>query len=202
MTRRRDLTPSERQAWLRVRRTTRPLHPNPPELTADALPEPSIEDQQPLKKPVRTPEPRKRKTATAEEMARLVADSPFRRQAKSVSAGSKSKPGTAYQPVDRRGEKRIRRGRVAVETVIDLHGHTQVTALSALIEFFSRNRLNGEKSVLVITGKGRNGTGILRARFLEWLGREDIREHVTGYSTAHRKHGGDGAFYVFLRRLD
>ena len=70
--------------------------------------------------------------------------------------------------------------------------HARLTAAAAA-------RL-GLRCVLVITGKGRLGTGVLRARFLDWLAGPDLRDLVSGYSAAHIRHGGDGAFYVMLRR--
>ena len=58
----------------------------------------------------------------------------------------------------------------------------------------------GERSVLVITGKGVMGDGVLRRRAPEWLGEPGLREVVAGVSEAHQKHGGDGALYVALKR--
>ncbi|MEL6664227.1 MAG: Smr/MutS family protein [Pseudomonadota bacterium] len=53
----------------------------------------------------------------------------------------------------------------------------------------------------MITGKGRGGEGVLRRNFLEWLSSGRASPHVSGYAPAHARHGGGGAFYVFLRRL-
>jgi DNA-nicking Smr family endonuclease len=52
----------------------------------------------------------------------------------------------------------------------------------------------------VITGKGVGGDGVLRRRVPEWLAAPPIRPHVAGVSEAHRRHGGDGALYVALKR--
>ena len=103
---------------------------------------------------------------------------------------------------DRGKEKRIRRGRTPVDQRIDLHGYTQDQAKSALFQFILAARGDGERSILVITGKGRNGPGVLRIRLLDWLSHGDFRPHVSGYAQAHQKHGGDGAFYLFLRAPD
>ena len=76
----------------------------------------------------------------------------------------------------------------------------QDTAWRALITFLALSRADGMRCVLVITGKGRLGTGVLRARFLDWLSGPDLRDLVSGYSAAHTRHGGEGAFYVMLKR--
>jgi len=44
------------------------------------------------------------------------------------------------------------------------------------------------------------GQGVLRRRLPEWLRDPDIAPMTTGYASAHRRHGGDGAWYVFLRQ--
>ena len=54
--------------------------------------------------------------------------------------------------------------------------------------------------MLVITGKGVQGDGVLRRRAPEWLGAAAMAHIVAGISEAHRRHGGDGALYVALKR--
>jgi DNA-nicking Smr family endonuclease len=95
--------------------------------------------------------------------------------------------------------KRVRRGQTEIDARLDLHGHTQDTARAELASFLARERAAGSRCVLVITGKGRQGAGVLRARFLDWIAGPDIRPLLAGYSRAHARHGGDGAFYVLLK---
>lgn len=101
-------------------------------------------------------------------------------------------------PADRGPEKRVRRGRLTVDARLDLHGMTQAEAQAALGRFLAHHRGEGARCVVVVTGKGRgeNG-GVLRRGLRGWLAAE--RVHVSGYAEAHRKHGGGGAWYVFLR---
>jgi DNA-nicking Smr family endonuclease len=103
-------------------------------------------------------------------------------------------------PADRSGEKKVRRGQSEVHAILDLHGHTQVSATRELSAFLQRERSRGARCVLVITGKGRGGEGVLRRRFVEWLETPSTRHSVSGYAPAHPRHGGEGAFYLFLRR--
>ena len=58
----------------------------------------------------------------------------------------------------------------------------------------------GCREVLVITGKGTQGDGVLRRSTPEWLSTPPLRDLVAGVSQAHRRHGGEGALYVALKR--
>jgi len=108
----------------------------------------------------------------------------------------RTKPGP---PEDMSGQRKIRRGQNEIDARLDLHGHTQDTAHRELIEFLLRHARNGARCVLVITGKGRLGTGILRTRLFDWIAHPDLRPFIAGYAPAHPRHGGAGATYIFLR---
>lgn len=119
------------------------------------------------------------------------------------SAASRPVPAIAKPGgiANRQGERRVRRGRLPISATLDLHGHTQASAHGVLAAFLARQRTERATCVLVITGKGRDGEGILRRRFLQWLESAEASGQVSGYAPAHQKHGGAGAWYVFLRRL-
>lgn len=102
-------------------------------------------------------------------------------------------------PADRGAEKRVRRGRLEIGATLDLHGHTQASGQNALERFIARSCARGDRVVLVVTGVGRGGEGVLKRRLPDWLAEPALRPFVSGYSKAHRSHGGEGAFYVFLR---
>ncbi|MGD2133966.1 MAG: Smr/MutS family protein [Maricaulaceae bacterium] len=111
-------------------------------------------------------------------------------------------------PAERSGEKRVRRGQVEIDGRLDLHGMTQVEAHAALGGFVMRLRERGGRCGLVITGKGRpggamdggGGEGVLRRRLPEWLAEPALAPVIAGYAPAHKRHGGAGAWYVFLKR--
>jgi DNA-nicking Smr family endonuclease len=96
--------------------------------------------------------------------------------------------------------RRLARGREALAARIDLHGMTQDAARAALTAFVRRSADDGWRAVLVITGKGVSGDGVLRRRVPDWLADPPIRDCVAGVSEAHRRHGGEGALYVALKR--
>lgn len=88
---------------------------------------------------------------------------------------------------------------VKVHGRIDLHGMTQVTAEQALREFLKLSVYKGWRWVIVITGKGSiDKPSVLREQMPRWL--QSMPELVTGYTAALQKDGGDGAFYVKIRR--
>jgi len=104
--------------------------------------------------------------------------------------------------VDRRTAERLRRGRLPVEARLDLHGSTQDEAHRRLVAFIARAAAAGLRCVLIVTGKGAvsQGGGVLRRRLPDWLAQADCRPHILSLTRAQPKDGGDGAFYVLLRR--
>jgi len=103
-------------------------------------------------------------------------------------------------PIEPRRHRRIARERDPITAHIDLHGLTQDRARALLESFVLQSWREGSRAVLVITGKGLRGDGILRRMTPEWLASPRLREAVAGVSEAHRQHGGEGALYVALKR--
>jgi len=96
--------------------------------------------------------------------------------------------------------RRIARERDPIAARIDLHGLDQERARAALHDFVARAQAQGARAVLVITGKGGRGDGVLRRRAPEWLAEPPSRARVAGIAAADRRHGGEGALYVALKR--
>lgn len=127
-------------------------------------------------------------------------DAPARIEPKRANS---TKPKTVRDGVD--GIEPNRRHRIAREREeiggrIDLHGMTQDRARAALEAFLRHAWHEGYRAVLVITGKGVRGDGVLRRRVPDWLGDSRLAPIVAGLSEAHRRHGGEGAIYVALKR--
>ncbi|MBI1197328.1 MAG: DNA mismatch repair protein MutS [Phenylobacterium sp.] len=114
----------------------------------------------------------------------------------------------AHPPHKGEGKDRIepnRRHRIVKEREeigarLDLHGLTQDRARAVLEAFLKRAFDEGWRAVLVITGKGVQGDGVLRRHTPEWLAAPHLAHIVAGISEAHRRHGGEGALYVALKR--
>ncbi|HRK71784.1 MAG TPA: Smr/MutS family protein [Micropepsaceae bacterium] len=96
--------------------------------------------------------------------------------------------------------KKLKRGDLAIEDRIDLHGATEALAHRRLEEFVTRASKDNLRVVLVITGKGLGGRGVLRELVPRWLKEPLLRSFVVAMSPAAQRHGGDGALYLYLRR--
>jgi len=81
-----------------------------------------------------------------------------------------------------------------------MHGFDQEQARPALEGFIRRAYADGHRAVLIITGKGKIGHGVLKKRTPEWLASPALREMIAGVSQADQRHGGEGALYVALKR--
>jgi len=97
-------------------------------------------------------------------------------------------------------DKRVRRGRISINRRIDLHDMTREQAEAALFNLVRTAYAKQERCLLVITGKGLRLNGVLRQNLPHWLNAPDIRPMIASYAQAHIKHGGTGAWYVFLKR--
>jgi DNA-nicking Smr family endonuclease len=97
-------------------------------------------------------------------------------------------------------DKLVRRGRVDIAQKIDLHDLTRDQAFPALVRRLNRAHASGARTVLVVTGKGPNLEGVLRKSLPGWLMDPHIRPIIASFAEAHIRHGGSGAFYVFLKR--
>ncbi len=108
--------------------------------------------------------------------------------------------GAAPKPLEPGRLRRIGRGRDPLSASLDLHGMTQDEARTQLHRFLDKAQAEGSRAVVVITGRGVQGDGVLRRRAPEWLAEPHLRDVVAGVAEAHRRHGGDGALYVALKR--
>lgn len=99
--------------------------------------------------------------------------------------------------LDRRSARRLRRGEMAIEDRLDLHGLSRDQAREVLLAGLRRCYDRGFRCVLVISGKGR---GILREQVLSMLDGVEVRDIVVEHYEARVRDGGEGARYVLLRR--
>jgi DNA-nicking Smr family endonuclease len=107
---------------------------------------------------------------------------------------------------------RLRKGLMEPERRIDLHGLTEDGAHRALIAFLRNARRDGVRLVLVVTGKGARDSdpqapftmegirGVLKTMVPRWLKEPAFAELIADRRAAHRRHGGMGAMYVYLKK--
>ena len=185
MTRKRRLAPEEQKLWSKVAQSAVPLHPSK------------------AKAPLLT------ETKPAQPAPPMAAALP------PFDVGQKAKTAPAPEPpqaklrMDAKTFKELSRGKVKPEARIDLHGMTVAQAHPALVGFVLRSHAEGKRLLLVITGKGSGAEdrgpipyqrGILRRQVPQWLTQNPLSPLILQTTTASRKHGGDGALYVYLRR--
>lgn len=104
--------------------------------------------------------------------------------------------------VNRKTLARLRRGEIAVDSEIDLHGLGAPAARRALVERLQASRSAGARCALVIHGVGHHSQEepVLRNALPDWLQRAPLAEIVTAFATAPASLGGPGATLVLLRR--
>ena len=189
MRRRRTLRPDEAELWQAVARTARAMHSRAPHNPHLPITEP------PLTEPKHPAEPRVphfhlgERSTTSAPLAQVVA------------------PPSPPLRMDARTHDRMLRGKLAPEARLDLHGMTLAEAHPELIRFILNAQSAGHRLVLVITGKGKQvyepvprPIGALRHQVPHWLRLPPLAAIVQEVTEAHLRHGGSGAFYVWLRR--
>jgi DNA-nicking Smr family endonuclease len=183
MARRRGLSPEDRRLWDQVAANTTPLKPAPPR---PAAPAPSPQPPPPSAPAIVTPPGR---PALHDPEAAAFLD-------------------RAHPHMDSRRFDKLRRGRMEPEARLDLHGMTSARAHAALIDFLLMAHARDLRLVLVITGKGQPDDsphqprrhGVLRHSLPHWLSAPPLTGRILQVTPAHPRHGGGGAFYVYLRR--
>jgi len=200
---RRSLSDEERRLWRAVVKDARPLSAGQiPVEPAENVSIPKSMDPARPAKPVPQPRP--------------MPIGPRARSNSTLLGAAQASP-PPLTGLDRRTSQRLARGQIEAEARFDLHGMKQGEAHGALYRFLSQSRREGLRCVLVITGKGESPfsrhtlhssrfheatdhSGILRSALPQWLNETQFRGEVAGFQPAHPKHGGGGAFYIWLRK--
>ena len=112
--------------------------------------------------------------------------------------------------IDRRTSDKLRKGQIAIEARLDLHGMRQVEAHEALNQFMNNCIKKNLRCLLVITGKGKSRVstdqiiepekGVLKQKLPEWLHDANFKKNILKVVPAHKKDGGSGAFYIYLKK--
>jgi DNA-nicking Smr family endonuclease len=107
--------------------------------------------------------------------------------------------------------EKLKRGQLSPTARVDLHGMTESAAHAMLLSFLAGAQSRGVRLALVITGVGnprphegaewmRSPHGVLKQMVPRWLNEKAFAALISGSGVAHRRHGGDGALYVYLRK--
>ena len=199
MSRRRTLRPEEEQLWRDVARTIRPTS----EVALARLRKPApVPEATFVPAPLADPKP-------PFAAFRLGEKSRPMRSAAYITPSPAQVLSQAPLQMDARKHAKMTKGKLDPEARIDLHGMTLAEAHPELIRFILNAQTAGLRLVLVITGKGKQGPdhgpipqrmGVLRHQVPLWLRQPPLGPAILQVTEAHLKHGGGGAYYVYLRR--
>jgi DNA-nicking Smr family endonuclease len=191
---RRRVKPDELDLWNQVASTTERLAPLRRSLIVDA----------PLQE---VPKKREAKPIAPFSLGALPTST---REMRDVLPALSERLRSAPVKMDAKSYKTMQRGKLKPEGRIDLHGMTVAQAHPALISFIMTAQANGRRLVLVITGKGGKREelgaiapqrmGALKRQVPIWLTMAPVSSAVLQVTESHIKHGGAGAYYVYLRR--
>jgi DNA-nicking Smr family endonuclease len=178
----RRLAPDEKALWQKVVATVRPLNRQANEAEPPAAPEP-------------------------------VEASSSAPSLKRAASKPSTRPPTARPPAPQPGatldgswDRRLSRGVVQPDLIVDLHGHNLATAYALLDARLEQAVAMGARVLLLITGKAPEGDrwpvkrGAIRAAVGDWLAASRHASNIAAVRAAHPRHGGAGALYIILRR--
>ncbi len=173
----RRLSAEERALWRKVVETVRPF---------------DTESAEPPSSPEPAPEPEATVTKPAAR----------RREVPPAQADRKSTPGTT---LDGGWDRRLAKGQVAPDLIVDLHGQRLAGAHALLDARLESAIAAGDRLMLLITGKppaqeSRAPRGAIRAAIGDWLAASRHAPNIAAVRAAHPRHGGAGALYIVLRR--
>ena len=187
----RKLRPEEQRLWEKVADTTTPMR------SADLVLTPTLVL------------PASLKVRSAPAQLKLT---PFQIGAKSqhrlATAHISSVPNNNLT-MDAKSYGKLTRGKLDPEASLDLHGMTMSEAYPILQNFILSSSQLQRRLVLVITGKGKSKPdrgiiperhGVLRHNVPLWLRQSPLANSILEVTSAHQRHGGGGALYVYLRR--
>lgn len=198
----RRLSPDEAAMWRKVAETVTPLQRRKRQDTP------------------RTPEPARAKGAgqaaapAASPPAAVPAapPAPMKFAAPLPSAAGRRAPsspaGEDKVGLDGSWERKFARGTLDADFTLDLHGATLDQAYTRLLRGLTQAKSMGARVVLVVTGKPRpmeaadrgKARGSIRAKIVDWLGASEHASDIAAIRGAHRRHGGQGALYIVLKR--
>lgn len=193
----RDVRPGERELWVRfVEKATR-QHPERPTIAA---PEPLAKSKKPTLPEVENPR------VPQFRLGQKAKKSPPRHD---LLPSLPARLAAAPLQMDHKAFGKMKRGKLVPEGRIDLHGMTLAQAHPVLVDFIQSSYARQLRLVLVITGKGKQAAddgpmpsrrGVLKHQLPQWLSMAPISPMILQVTESHGRHGGSGAYYVYLRR--
>mmetsp|Transcript_18529 Transcript_18529/g.30372 ORF Transcript_18529/g.30372 Transcript_18529/m.30372 type:complete len:197 (+) Transcript_18529:613-1203(+) len=191
----RRLRPEEAELWRKVTAKAERLHPEKPFDPSDFV--------------TQTPAPTARRPMFEAVPKTILGPATKPKTQVRLAPSIVDQVGGAKVQMDRRSFDQMKRGKLRPEGKIDLHGMTLDRAHPALTRFILSAQAEGKRLVLVVTGKGKQRDdggpipvrfGVLRHQVPQWLSMPPLSQAILQVTQAHLRHGGGGAYYVYLRK--
>lgn len=192
---RRKLRPEEEELWRKATANAERLHPEKPFKPSDFV--------------TSTAAPKKNKRVYDTVPKSILAHAGIQKTQVYLSPSISDQVRAAPVQMDRKAFVQMKRGKLRPEAKIDLHGMTLDRAHPALTRFILSAQAQGKRLVLVVTGKGKERDdggpipvrfGVLRHQVPQWLSMPPLSSAILQISESHLRHGGGGAYYVYLRK--
>ncbi|WP_298259409.1 Smr/MutS family protein [uncultured Litoreibacter sp.] len=191
----RQLNPEEQELWARVTETAIPMKLHKKVKFAE----------EPVK--ARVPDPVSPRSIKSFKMGERAASKTAKHN---LSPSLEQQFAKSHVAMDKKAFTRLKQGKLSPEGRLDLHGMTLDQAHPRLNRFILDAHAQGKRLVLVITGKGKSRDdggpiptrlGVLRHQVPQWFQQHPLKPLILQVSQASLKHGGSGAYYVYLRRI-
>ncbi|MFN2098929.1 Smr/MutS family protein [Altererythrobacter sp. MF3-039] len=176
----RGLSAEEAAIWAKVASTVTPMEGKRAPVIQKAVPAVS---------------PRKQKPVVAPEVTKPFPSKP---QSATTQGGG----------LDSHWDRKLKAGSIEPDFTLDLHGASLDGAYNRLMDGLRQANAMGARVVLLVTGKPRpvdpadrgHKRGAIRAKILDWLAASEFSSDIAAVRRSHRRHGGDGALYLVLKR--
>ena len=128
----------------------------------------------------------------------ISAPAPSRRGLKPAPKAKPQPP--ALAPLTAREATKKLKTHGAIDATLDLHGLSKLEAYEKVQSFVKRHYKLGHRHLLIITGKGRLGEGILRNELPHWLNEPALRPILSAFTPGKPEKGGNGVTHVIVKK--
>ena len=110
--------------------------------------------------------------------------------------------------IDRNLLKKIKKGKIKIDAVLDLHGKKVKESRVKVFYFIKNNFEINNRLVLIITGKGKRlgveegwrGDGVLKNLLPNWLNSLSLSKYIVWFDNAPKAQGGEGALIIYIKK--
>jgi DNA-nicking Smr family endonuclease len=177
MTRRPRLTAEDEALWAHVKRSIRPLHPEPRKPPSAAQPETPAAIAAPL----------------MPSLPRETPKAPLRPPLVGVDRRTRQKLVRGRAPIDARLDLHGLTQEAAHRRLLGFLGSAQAQGHRVVLVITGKGKAGPGDDY----GRER---GVLRRLVPQWMALPDLRSIILGFEEAHDAHGGTGAIYVLIRK--